>query len=505
MDSISTDVLIIGAGAAGIRAAIAACENDGEVVMVADEDVAHGGSTFSEISKGWGMQALVGAEYTDENLEDFYDDIIRVGLGQSDPGLVRILVEESGARAEDLIFYGLRFKKGPDGNYMRAKGCFSQTERAFLTSNFANVRQTFSSILRRSPVRVVAGTATDLIMGEGICLGARLMLKPGEILQINAKSTILATGGGSGIFVDHLGNGGETGDGYALAHLAGAKLANMEFIQFALGLKNTESRKFFPLAEFSGSVKMIDSSGNDILRKYLEGGDRQDQIMKARQNHMPFSCRDSSGLVDIAVAKALRSDKKVYWQNGYPNSDFFRVVHFAHAFNGGIKINESAESSVPGLFAAGEVAAGPHGADRIGGCMMTATQVFGKRAGQFAAQRAKTFRGMDFPDICQNKDSGYPPSGTSGETLQAIASIEHRAKTALGQYAGVLRNKKGLMKCKKILETCAEQLSALGIIGLSNLSRYYKVRNMVITASLVTESALERKQSLGSHYREDYK
>ena len=220
---------------------------------------------------------------------------------------------------------------------------------------------------------------------------------------------------------------------------------------------------------------------------------------------MPFSCRDSSGLVDIAVAMALRSDKKVYWQNGCPQSDRFSVVHFAHAFNGGIKINESAESSVPGLFAAGEVAAGPHGADRIGGCMMTATQVFGKRAGQFAAQRAKNVRSMDAPASGQNKDSGYPPSGTADEALQAIASIEHRAKTALGRYAGVLRNKKGLMKCKKILETCSEQLSALGIIGLSNFNRYYKVRNMVITASLVTESALARNQSLGSHYREDYK
>jgi len=99
MQSITTDVLIIGAGAAGIRAAIAACENHADVVMVAADDVTYGGSTFSEISNGWGIQALIGAERTAENLEDFYDDIIRIGLGQSDPAMARILVEESGPRA----------------------------------------------------------------------------------------------------------------------------------------------------------------------------------------------------------------------------------------------------------------------------------------------------------------------------------------------------------------------------------------------------------------------
>jgi succinate dehydrogenase/fumarate reductase flavoprotein subunit len=111
MDTVFADVLVIGAGAAGLRAAIAACKEDVNVVMVAADDVTHGGSTFSRISQGWGIQALVGEERTDENLEDFYNDIVNVGLGQCDPKLVRILVEESKPRTEDLMSYGLRFKK----------------------------------------------------------------------------------------------------------------------------------------------------------------------------------------------------------------------------------------------------------------------------------------------------------------------------------------------------------------------------------------------------------
>jgi succinate dehydrogenase/fumarate reductase flavoprotein subunit len=499
----STDVLIIGAGAAGIRAAIAACERGVEVILVAAEDVAYGGSTFSEISKGWGMQALVGAERTTAKLENFYEEILRIGLDQSDPDLVRVLVEESGPRTEDLISYGLRFKKGSDGDYIRAKGCFGTTERAFLTRDMGNIRQTFLSILRRLPVRVVTGRATDLIVDDGICRGARLMLKTGEVGQINTAATILATGGGSGIFDHHLGNGGIAGDGCALAHLAGAALTNMEFIQFALGLKNKETRQFLPLAELGASVKMTTSGGDDILERYLPGEDRRGRAIRLRQNHMPFSCRDSSGLVDIAIARAMVSGQNVYWRNGCPENDRFHVVHFAHAFNGGIKINARAESSVPGLFAAGEVAAGPHGADRMGGCMMTATQVFGKRAGEFAARRAQNSRQYDLPSTGQDGNGAHYQAEVSDDVLQAFSALENRVRTAMGQYAGVLRNKKGLIKCKKILETCTNHLNTLGIMGLSNFHRYYNVRNMIITADLVVQSALARKKSKGSHYRED--
>lgn len=503
MESISTDVLIIGAGAAGIRAAVAACEGDADVVLAAAHDVAYGGSTFSEIANGWGIQALIGAERTAENFEDFYDDIIRIGLGQSDPPMARILVEESGPRVEDLITHGLKFKKDPDGRHIRANGCFSKTARAFLTSDMNNIRRTFLSILRRLPVRVVTGTATDLILVEGTCLGARMMLKPGVFVQINAKSTILATGGGSGIFQEHMGNGGGTGDGYALAHLAGAKLTNMEFIQFALGLKKYDTRKFLPIAELNSPAKMINSRGQDILEKYIQPDERRDKCVEERQHHMPFSCRDSSGLVDIAVAKALGADEKIYWQNGGSKNDRYHVVQFAHAFNGGIKVNAQAESSVPGLFAAGEVAAGPHGADRMGGCMMTATQVFGKRAGQFAAKRAINCREKCLPADRQEEAIPCPLSEISNKVLNASAAIENSVKTAMGLYAGVLRSQEGLMKCKKVLETCAHQLSELGTTGLSNFERYYNVRNMIITANLVAKGALSRKQSKGTHYRED--
>ncbi len=111
---------------------------------------------------------------------------MRVGLGRCDPQLVRILVEESGARVQDSMSYGLEFQTGSDGEPIRARGCFSDIERAFLTRDVANIRQTFLSILQRVPVRIVTGYAIDLIVNDGQCLGAWIGLKGDGFLQINA-------------------------------------------------------------------------------------------------------------------------------------------------------------------------------------------------------------------------------------------------------------------------------------------------------------------------------
>ena len=129
--------------------------------MLAAEEVAAGGSTFSNIASGWGIQALAGFERTDENYAAFYEDIMRVGLGQCEPKLVRILVEESGPRFDDSRSYGLRFQRENRGDYLRARGCFSEVQRAFLTKDICNVRQSFLSIIRRLPVRIVTENATD--------------------------------------------------------------------------------------------------------------------------------------------------------------------------------------------------------------------------------------------------------------------------------------------------------------------------------------------------------
>ena len=494
----------MGAGAAGIRAALAASEAGADVAMVAKGEVAQAGSTFSTISRGWGIQALVGRERTQKNLEAFYDDIMRVGLGQCDPKLVRILVEESGLRFEDLISYGIRFRKDAYGDYVRAKGCFSDCKRAFLTEDFANLQGSFLSVLRRSAVKVVRGHVIELITGDGACWGAWTVTPAGKVGQIKAKATVLATGGGAGIFEEHLVSEGEMGDGYALAYRAGAELNNLEFIQFMLGLKMNGTRQFLPLADLRKPGTFCDSKGGDLLKTCIPDPKTRARVVNDRQSHFPFSCRDASHHIDIAVAKEHQQGRRVAWGGSDGVQDRGQVVHFAHAFNGGVKINERAESIIPGLFAIGEVAAGPHGADRIGGCMMTATQVFGRRAGASAAGRAKMVGQYNFPDIPMGEDIEWlqytPKRGNSNSFIDTKLEI----RKTMAKYATVLRCEDGLEKCRKELHGLGFQLKEIKPSRKALLSHYCALHNIILTGRLIVESALNRKHSLGSHFRKDF-
>ncbi len=499
MKTINIDVLIIGAGAAGIRAAIAASKEGASAIMVTEGPVTHFGSTFSEISKGWGIQALVGKERTNENLNAFYEDIIRVGLGQCDSRLVQILVEESGERVNDLMSYGIRFKHDPSGKYLRVNGCFSDLRWAFLTENFENIQHSFMSILQRLPVKIVTGFVLDLIVHEGACWGGWFISNDAEKIKINAKATILATGGGCGVFKDHMVSNNNVGDGYALADRAGAELVNLEFIQFMLGFKNNQSREFFSFGDPQEPAKLLDPIGVDILERCIPDSISRTKAMEERLNHGPFSCRDGSYFIDLAVALTRNQGKKVYASN----RKGAEVVHFAHAFNGGVRINERAETTIPGLFAAGEVARGPYGADRIGGCMMSATQVFGERAGRFSAIRARKMQTKKIPEMVKSdmeQNTIQPITGTDDE----IDSISQRVRKTMNKNAMILRQWDGLQECLGELDVCNHDLYEIRLKSPVPSKSWFKIRNMIITAKLITSAALKRNESLGSHYRNDF-
>jgi fumarate reductase (CoM/CoB) subunit A len=180
------------------------------------------------------------------------------------------------------------------------------------------------------------------------------------------------------------------------------------------------------------------------------------------------------------------------------------VVHFAHAFNGGIKIDERGESTLPGLYAAGEVAAGPHGADRIGGCMMTATQVFGQRAGQHAGLRALKLRRSRPIVDAREKTVTRRKQTLHRDTPRVFTTIQEKVKNLVSEYVMVLRNKAGLTKCAEGLREAETQLKAWEVTAMSGFPQYFRVRNIILTAGLTVDSALAREESLGAHYRSDF-
>jgi succinate dehydrogenase/fumarate reductase flavoprotein subunit len=184
-------------------------------------------------------------------------------------------------------------------------------------------------------------------------------------------------------------------------------------------------------------------------------------------------------------------------------TDLLEVALFAHAFNGGIRINEKAETTLPGLYAAGEVTGGMHGADRLGGNMLANCQVFGARAGEFAAKRALTINDQ----ITADGSEEYERLARIREAKAGIdvTKTEKAIQEVMWRNVLVVRNERGLNECKMELERIMKHhLLDLCIQNEGELVHALEIRNMLDVGQILTTAALLRRESRGSHYRDDY-
>ena len=311
---------------------------------------------------------------------------------------------------------------------------------------------------------------TDLVVENGQCVGALALGPDGQVVLYRAGAVVLAAGGARQVFpheeqrplID------TTGDGYAMALRAGAELTNMEYTQFML----------HPVPPFPVTVpgshwtlfpKLTNRYGEDALQSYLPTGTSREDVFYERTLHYPFSSRDASKWLDIAFAKEISEGRGtdeggLYLDFSAVNLGTFRPSRpqhlpgdsdvqmvlpqcpvqmrpAAHAVNGGVRIDERAASTVPGLFAAGEVASGPHGADRLGGGMVTNCQVFGARAGKYAAEYAL---GSGRPILSPSTlTAGLSRLGRSGGGQRAASDILAALQEATATQLMVLRSGKG--------------------------------------------------------------
>jgi len=321
-----------------------------------------------------------------------------------------------------------------------------------------------------------------------------------------------------------------TGDGYAMALRAGAVLTNMEFTQYML-----HPIKPFPVRApgmfWALCPTVRNRHGKDALAPYLPPGVDAAQVMYERTLHYPFSSRDASGWLDIAIATEVREGRGTEVGGLYLDFSDVDIAGFkparpqhmpqdnalpvelpdgwvqvrpaAHAINGGILIDERASATLPGLFAAGEVAAGPHGADRLGGGMVTNCQVFGERAGRSAGAyalgtgtRGLTSEMLDDP-LARLQQFGRG-SDDADDVLFAL-------QQTTGENLMVTRSEQRLTHFLGTLETLKiERLPRIAVRHSALLKRAIEVENSLMTAELMARAALMRKESRGNHYREDY-
>ncbi len=511
---VDTDVLIIGAGGAGIRAAIEAHNAGAKVTVVSKGDYPSG--CVTAIAMG-AMSTPLGRE---DSRERHYEDTLRGGYYLNNPRLVRLLVENAFDRAKDIERYGTDFeKKGAEyemflytGNSVpRAVQSGDQYRGGFFRGLVREADRLGIKVLSRVMV-------TDLLRNGA----AALRLDTKELLMIRAKAMVLATGGAGSLYSLTTNPPGITGDGYALAFNAGAKLMDMEFVQTRAAMISPEPMRGTP-PPGDGLVTVGGRFYNRLLERYMrryhpekaENVTRseislctQKEIMEGRGSPRGGVYGDLSGVSNEDLGK-FKAFMKSCAECGYdPAWQPYEWAPGAHYFIGGVVIDEECRTAVPGLYAAGEVQGGVMGANRLGGNALTETQVFGAIAGAAAAGYAKTSKS---PAV--DKDETERVKRRIETLLGRRNGIDYREvkKTLtelMSRYAGVLRSGEGLETAIEAMEEIRlNKIDRICIVqdpSPDDLAGIFETENILTIGRIILRAALLRTESRGAHNRADY-
>ncbi|MEL7639781.1 MAG: FAD-binding protein [Solidesulfovibrio sp.] len=369
------DVLVLGAGLAGLRAAWAALSaRPGATVAVAMPGPGPSGASFYNANGRLGIHAPDGAA----EAEAFCREAAAVaGPGMLDEGLVAILAAEALARRRELEALGVAFERGPDGALRLFGSCFSpDSRRAAIVTDLPGLGRAMGDRVTASgglwlPRRTAVGLVRE--PDGGAVRGALLEDASGRLFAQPAGAVVAAMGGPAPLFARHQGAAAGVGFGHGLLGAAGAVMANTAFLQWMWA--RLADRRFWPVWELLDGRARVAASLPEAVARLAAG----------RASHCPLG----HGLADAALDRwlldtAAPDGTVVVDRHGEATA----VALFAHAANGGARIDGRGRTNVPGLWAVGECAAGMHGANRLGGAMVAACLVFGARAGETAAHEA---------------------------------------------------------------------------------------------------------------------
>ncbi len=498
MDHLGCDVLVLGSGAAGLRAAIAAREK-GLEVLVASKGVP-GKSTCTWFSGGV-MAGTADGAATDGHLQR----TLMAGRGTNQRELVEILVDEAPLRLNELMQWGIHaeFQHG----YLYSKGrppvLGEELVRCLLKRNMALGTRFTGNLL-----------VADLVV-KGGSVGVNAYEEVSRRwLAVTAKAVILATGGASALYLRHDNPKRILGDGYRLALEAGAALQDMEFVQFyPVALAEPGRPPLVVPPRLADCGRLVNSLGEPILDKY--GIEERPAAERARDklSQAIFMEIYRNGLEVLLHLEGLsdevwRADPfsaalspllgERYGAKHRP----VRVSPVAHHVMGGVLIDRLGATTVPGLFAAGEVAGGLHGANRMGGNALSETLVFGARAGDAAADWAKRSGGGD-----QRLLSGLlRERALAWERAQGPdVDLRQRLREIMWRDGGIIRNREGLVSAATAVKKMSDALKDFPPRhGGSDPSRIVELHSAARVAALILEGALRRCESRGAHFREDF-
>jgi succinate dehydrogenase/fumarate reductase flavoprotein subunit len=522
---LATDLLVIGAGGAGMMAAITA-EAAGRSVILADRSlIGRGGATIM-------AQMTVAVALGDAGPDDpqaHLADTLAAGRGLCQLPLSTLLCEEGPAAIRQLDAWKVGWARHPDGRIKAAHAPGHDRPRCvyvdFLSTGPALSKTLRAQVQRHEGIRRIGDICiTDIVVDDGQAVGAvGFSVTDGRTVSIAAHAVIIATGGLTRLYRRNSASANMGGDGYALALRAGAELIDMEFVQFfpighlaprligmdpimwdpfryKLGgqLLNSEGRAFtddYASPEKGSYVITRDRATYAILKEVAAGRGSPNGGVYLSFKHVP----------DAALRAAFGPAIDKLAANGIDlTTTPIEVAPIAHYHMGGVKVTPSLETAVPNLFAIGEAVGGANGANRLSGNAVTEALVFGKHAALVAAGRAKG--ALAWRDAAA--EAALALVGSGGAVLPNLAALVASLQDTMADLVGPFRNQAGLVQA---LENIAGLRAAAGTLPPGQPAQFdlqrldwFDLRNMLLVAEAVTMAALSRTESRGAHQREDH-
>lgn len=516
----STDVLIVGGGGAGARAAIEASRNNAEVLLAVKGLFGRSGCTV--MAEG-GFNAAFGFVDPEDSESHHFEDTVEGGRFLNNQELVEVLVSQAKQRLIDLESYGAAFDRvAPDKLAQRYFG--GQRYRRTVHKGDKSGHEMMFSLMEevsRQGVDILDEVAvTKLIASEGRVAGAiGLDLVRGKLLLFRARAIVIATGGAGRMYSITTNPIQKTGDGYALALNAGAELADMEMVQFhPTGMVFPSSSRGLLVTEAvrGEGGKLYNAGGERFMFNYDKRGELSTrdvatraifrEIREGRGSEHEGVYLDISHLSSELIEEKLGTMLKQFQDVGVDiREQAMEVSPTAHHFMGGIRIDSQARSTVPNLFSCGEASAGVHGANRLGGNSLAETQIFGAIAGRKAAEEAKRHR---LCKISRREVEGEHGRiyGFEGGNGTSPYELKAELQSLMWENVGIIRTRESLNQALRGIARIEEKAVSVGSGRRYNLEllQAIELENMLQVAQAMVKSALLREESRGAHFRADF-
>jgi fumarate reductase (CoM/CoB) subunit A len=524
-ETIDTDVLVIGAGGAGSRAAIEAARNNVNVTLLSKELL---GKAHTCMAEGGYNAPLANVDSAD-NWQVHFKDTVVGGAWLNNQRLVEILVKEASDRIFDLEEYGAVFDRTPDGKIMqRPFGKQTYRRTCYAADRTGHeLMQTLVEEVRRRDVDVLDEIfVTNLLTSEGKAVGAvAIDYKTGDFLVFRAKAIVLASGGAGRLYKITTNAAQDTGDGYASAYRIGANLMDMEMVQFhPTGMVYPESHRGQLVTEAvrgEGGLlfninkerfmqrydpKLMELTGRDVVARSIAT-----EILEGKGTPRGGVYLDVSHLPANLIEERLPSMLKQFLDVGVDiRKEPMQVAPTTHHFMGGVAIDENAETNIKGLFAAGEITGGVHGGNRLGGNALADTQVFGRRAGENAAKQALKTQLPPFSREQVKREIKRCESFLKRKEGVRPVEIKGKLTSLMWDKVGIFRTGKeiqdGIVEIERVREKDVPRLSVM-----DNKARFNRewiealeIGNLLTVAEMVAMAAFMREESRGAHFRRDF-